>query len=124
MKRWMMILPLLLVPACIATEGQERLQSPSATSTQVMEVSAADVQVDAEGRYFIPDRGDGCEYYQTTPDATTPVVVEGVVLPERVSLFDPDSPEACPNGWDYEPSTGHLWPLVPSAPAPREESRK
>jgi len=111
MKLWMMLIPVVLLSGCMVTEGDERLPSPTATWTQMMgEVTAADVTRDAEGHYLIPDQGDGCEYHETTPDIDpTPIVIDGVELPERVPLWS----DTCPIGWDYEPSTGRLNPVIP-----------
>ena len=115
--KWWMFLVLLLGAACVASEGQERF-SPTATSTQIMDLSGAVVEQDADGLYYITDQGDGCEYHETTPDIpSTPFVINGVEH-MRVSLFDPDDLERCPNGWDYDTRTGELFPLVPAAPAP------
>jgi len=61
-----MVAALVLLSGCVVGEGEERIPSPTATSTQVVEeVSLADVQQDAEGRFFIPDQGDGCAYFET-----------------------------------------------------------
>jgi len=109
----MMILPLLLVSACIATEGQERIPSPSATSTQIMEAPEAQaVQVDAEGKYFITDRGDGCEYHETGRVPAWEYL--GTAIPEEVMLWaTPPAPPQCVAGWSYEPDTGKIRIVVP-----------
>ena len=59
MKFWIAILPLLLASACMVTDGEERLPTPTATSTQIMEMSAAEVQLDGEGRISSPTVGMG-----------------------------------------------------------------
>ena len=74
-------------------------------------VSADDIQRDAEGKLFIPDRGDGCEYEEYMRET-----FEGQ---EWVLIGDP----GCELLWGYAPATGEVMavPRVtggPPGPAP------
>ena len=59
MKFRIAILTLLSGFRCMVTDGEERLPTPTATSTQIMEMSAAEVQLDGEGRISSPTVGMG-----------------------------------------------------------------
>jgi hypothetical protein len=61
-----------------------------------LETTAADVQVDSDGKYYIPDRGDGCAYRETGRSA-------------GVMLWAP----GCELGWAYYPETGRVNPVTP-----------
>jgi hypothetical protein len=72
-----------------------------------LEVTAADIQLGKEGKYFIPDRGDGCAYVEIARSPAT--TIAGRSFPEQVTL----QAEGCELMWDYEPSTGDIKPLTP-----------
>jgi len=94
-----MVLTVLLV-GCVATEGEERLPSPTATWTQIAEMSAAEIQLGEDGKYFIPDRGDGCLY--TERGREPPMELSGgIVLPEVVILWA-DASKGCERGVDFD----------------------
>ena len=78
------------------------------TSTQSMEaITASDIQLGEDGKYFVPDRGDGCEYREIgrTPEPT----YEAGTLPAEVMLWA----QGCEVGIAYEPSTGHVNWVMP-----------
>lgn len=102
--QWVTAVASVALAACVGTEGQEPPTAP--TSTQIVEMTAGEVQLAADGKYYIPDRGDGCAYFETgrTPEIT----YEGGVLPAEVMLWA----DGCEIGWHYEPSTGHIGPTV------------
>ena len=61
-------------------------------------VAAEDVQLGPDGKYYIPDRGDGCAYRQ-----------EGTGVWPDVILRAP----GCEVFWTYDPATGQLRPTTP-----------
>ena len=60
-------------------------------------VEAKDIQLGADGKYFIPDRGDGCRYEETGRGP-------GISGFDEVFLWAPH----CEGGWTFVPSTGQL----------------
>ncbi len=67
---------------------------------QALRVTAEDIQLGPDGKYYVPDRGDGCAYREGGR-----VVVRGV---EMVSLWAP----GCEEGISYEPATGRVRVLI------------
>ena len=110
--KWWMFLVILLAAGCLASEGEERLPSPTATSTQIMDLTGAVVEQDAEGKLVIYDQGDGCEYHET---GRVPARQIGdVSFPEEALLWaTPPVPPQCVAGWSYEPDTGEIRIVVP-----------
>jgi hypothetical protein len=70
-----------------------------------LEVTAADIQLGPDGKYYIPDRGDGCAYRETYRG---PVPWVGGVEVEEVMLWAP----GCEVGWSYHPATGRVNPVI------------
>lgn len=64
-------------------------------------VEAKDIQVGADGKYFIPDRGDGCLYRETARGQSP----EGG---QSVALWAP----GCEVGWRFDLATGELHPMI------------
>jgi hypothetical protein len=65
-----------------------------------MAVTAQDVKQDADGKYYIPDRGDGCEYREQLRFSS-----QGK---DWVLLGDPN----CEFFVHYAPDTGELLTLI------------
>lgn len=63
-------------------------------------VAAEDVQLGLDGKYYVADRGDGCAYRETGRAELLGV--------EKVFLWA----DGCEGGWDYEPATGLVIPLI------------
>ena len=102
--------------ACVTTEEMEDTPEPTLPAatpqtTQGMlgcpdcvkagdqlEVAAQDIQLGEDGKYYIPDRGDGCAYRQ-----------EGTGVWPDVILRAP----GCEVFWTYDPATGQLRPTTP-----------
>jgi hypothetical protein len=100
-------------PAATVEATPTRPLAPGCTDCPVkaeaqIKVTAADIQVGKDGRFYVPDRGDGCEYLQPVLASET-IGPGGAALPGRVSLWA----LGCELGWDYEPSTGTVHPLIP-----------
>jgi hypothetical protein len=82
-------------PSCPVKAGDE------------LDVSAEDVQLGLDDKYYIPDRGDGCAYRET---GRAPAQVVGEMrLEGEVMLWAP----GCEIGWAYEPTTGRVNPVIP-----------
>ena len=71
-----------------------------------LEVTAAAIQLGPDGKYYIPDRGDGCAYRET---GRSMLPGPGSVKVEVVFLWAP----GCEMGWTYEPATGRLNATIP-----------
>jgi len=59
-------------------------------------VRAEDIQLGADGKYYVPDRGDGCTYREVDWGPLRSV--------GWVTLHDPD----CEVWWEYLPATGEV----------------
>ena len=68
---------------------------------QALRLTAEDIQLGSDGKYYVPDRGDGCSYRQVE---WGPLRTEG-----WVTLHDP----ACEVFWTYLPATGEGQPWIP-----------
>jgi hypothetical protein len=68
---------------------------------QQLEVTAEDIQLGPDGKYYVPDRGDGCAYHEGGRGEFLGVQV--------VSLWAPN----CEQGREYEPATGRVHVLIP-----------
>jgi hypothetical protein len=66
-----------------------------------LEVTAEDIQLGPDGKYYIPDRGDGCAYRETGR-----ALFRGV---EEVALWAP----GCEEGRIYEAATGRVRVVIP-----------
>ncbi len=66
-----------------------------------LEVTAADIQLAPDGKYYIPDRGDGCAYQEVGR-----AMFFGI---ETVSLWA----AGCEELREYEPATGRVHVLIP-----------
>jgi len=64
-------------------------------------VEVKDIQLGADGKYFIPDRGDGCLYRETARGQSP----EGG---QSVALWAP----GCEVGWRFDLATGELHPMI------------
>jgi endonuclease YncB( thermonuclease family) len=64
-------------------------------------VHADDIVLGRDGKYYIPDRGDGCYYVETARGT-----LDGK---EAVSLWA----EGCDGGWSYVPATGQVTGMLP-----------
>jgi hypothetical protein len=80
------------LPPCLPCEARDRDQ---------LRVNAEDIRLAPDGKYYIPDRGDGCAYQEVGR-----VTVYGI---ETVSLWAP----GCEELRDYEPATGRVHVLIP-----------
>lgn len=104
MRAWM-VLFLVLLAGCVATEGEERIPAPTSTWTQEAGVTVEEIQLGADGLYSIPDRGDGCAYTERGREDATPF------SPAVVALWS-DGP-GCELGFFFEPATGEVRLVAP-----------
>ena len=72
-----------------------------------LKATTADIQLGEDGKYYIPDRGDGCAYFETGRIA--PMVVGELKIEGQVMLWA----EGCEAGWSYEPATGRINLTIP-----------
>jgi hypothetical protein len=100
-------------PAATTTQAtQGTLLPPGCSDCPVkardqIEVAAADIRLGPDGKYYVPDRGDGCAHRET---ARTPAKVIGALqVPEMVMLWAYN----CESGRSYEPDTGRVGVVVP-----------
>ena len=68
-----------------------------------LRVTAEDIQPGPDGKYYVPDRGDGCVYHQTYRG---PDPLRGSL--EEVLIWA----DGCEVGWHYYPTTGQLIPVI------------
>ncbi|MCJ7509405.1 MAG: hypothetical protein MUP14_00750 [Dehalococcoidia bacterium] len=91
------------------SEGEAPFPIPTdIPASAQLPVRAADIQVGADGKLFVPDRGDGCPLHET--DRKTFGGREWVLLDNS----------SCGLAWEYAPDTGEVVPVaVITGDAPR-----
>ncbi len=72
-------------------------------ATEQIPIGRQDIQVDAAGKYFVADRGDGCKYSEEWR------MVDPRTGLDELLLYTPD----CEMTWLYVPSTGELSSFIP-----------
>jgi len=72
-----------------------------------LKATTADIQLGEDGKYYIPDRGDGCAYRET--GRSPAMVVKGIRLEAEVMLWA----LGCEMGLSYQPVTGRVNPVIP-----------
>lgn len=83
-----------------STRGALGCVDCSVKGGQQLAVTAEDIQLGPDGKYYVPDRGDGCAYREAG---------RGEVLGvEHVSLWA----SGCEHGIGYEPATGRVHVLI------------
>jgi hypothetical protein len=83
------------------TEGALGCVECEVKGGQALRVTAEDIQLGPDGKYYVPDRGDGCAYREVE---WGPLRTEG-----WVTLHDP----ACEVFWTYLPATGEVQAWTP-----------
>jgi hypothetical protein len=91
-----------VVPPTPVTPGPLGCADCKVRQRDQLPVSAQDIQMDSQGKYFIADRGDGCRYAETYRGSDYPGRQE-------VMLWAP----GCEQGWTFLPATGELRYTIP-----------
>lgn len=71
--------------------------------------TAAEIMVDANGKYFIPDRGDGCPWFEHTRGTIALADPKGATFTEVIFTTPCDADFS----WVYRVETGELIPMSP-----------
>ncbi len=71
--------------------------------------TVAEIMVDANGKYFIPDRGDGCPWFEYKRETIPLVDPKGTAFTEVIFTTPCDADFS----WVYRVETGELIPMSP-----------
>ena len=71
--------------------------------------TVAEIMVDANGKYFIPDRGDGCPWFEHSRETIPLAEPKGAAFTEVIFT----TPCNADFSWVYRVETGELIPMSP-----------
>lgn len=96
----------LYLPATGEVQGLPVCPCYDVVARDQLEVMPEDIRLASDGKYYVPDRGDGCTYRE---EGRAMVPGGKGVDVEAVFLWA----AGCELGWTYEPGTGRVNPTIP-----------